>query len=304
VPDSSFESQALAPSLTSPTRPFYWSVRREIWENRAIYIAPLAVAGVVICGFMIRVHKLPTTIRTALALEPQKQRAMIVMPFDVAAVLILLTTLIIGAFYCLDALQVERRDRSILFWKSLPVSDVTTVLSKIIIPLVILPVVVFPVILVTQVVMVLLSCMVLAGHGLSPATLLSQLKFFPSSLSLLYGLIVIPLWHAPIYAWFLMASAWARRMAVLWALLPVLALGIAEKIAFNTTHVINLIVYRLFGWFMQAFQTPPDGSFPLDPLAMLTPARYLATPGLWSGLIAAAIFLAVATRLRRYREPN
>ena len=100
------------------------------------------------------------------------------------------TTFIIGVFYCLDALYGERRDRSILFWKSLPVSDLTTVLSKASIPLVVLPLLTFAITVVTQLLMLLLSAAVLAGSGLS-VTPLTQLPLFQMSLVLLYHLVAV-----------------------------------------------------------------------------------------------------------------
>ncbi len=103
-------------------------------------------------------------------------------------------------FYCLDALHGERRDRSILFWKSLPVSDLTTVLSKASIPLVVLPLLAFAITVVTQCIMLLLSSAVLLASGLSVATLWTQLSLFQMSLMLLYHLVTVhALWHAPIY---------------------------------------------------------------------------------------------------------
>ena len=120
---------------TSATRPFYWSVRRELWENRSIYIAPLIVAIVVLFGFLLSTIGLPERRRDVLLLDPEKARAAIDMPYNVAAMMLIFTAFIVGIFYCLDALHGERRDRSILFWKSLPVSDLTTLLSKATIPL-------------------------------------------------------------------------------------------------------------------------------------------------------------------------
>src|SRR5206468_11277314 len=139
----SLDAQRVAPAVLSPSRPMYWSVRRELWENRSIYIAPLAVAGVFLFGFLISTIHLPARMRALSALDPAQQREAIAMPFDIAAALLMLTQLLVGAFYCLDALHGERRDRSILFWKSLPVSDLTTVLSKASIPLVVLPLLTF-----------------------------------------------------------------------------------------------------------------------------------------------------------------
>jgi len=104
-------------------RPFYWSVWRELWENRSIYIAPLIVAGIILFGSFVNAFRLPELRRNALALDPAHRQAAIEMPYDMAAMMLIFTAFIVGFFYCLDALYGERRDRSILFWKSLPVSD-------------------------------------------------------------------------------------------------------------------------------------------------------------------------------------
>ena len=121
VPEFPLESQGVAPSVLTATRPMYWSIRREVWENRSIYIAPLAVAGVFLFGFLISLIGLPRRMRAALALDPAQRHHAIVMPYELAAGLIMGAALIVAIFYCLDALYGERRDRSILFWKSLPV---------------------------------------------------------------------------------------------------------------------------------------------------------------------------------------
>src|ERR1700731_4416087 len=135
---------------TSKTQPFLWSIRRELWENRPIYIAPIIVASVVLFGSLVTALRLPERRRLALALDPEHRRAAIELPYNIAAMVIIITAFIVGLFYCLDALYGERRERSILFWKSLPVSDLTTVLSKVSIPLILLPVVVFVIIVLTQ----------------------------------------------------------------------------------------------------------------------------------------------------------
>jgi ABC-2 type transport system permease protein len=102
-----------------------------------------------------------------LLLDPVKTRTAIEVPYDVAAMVLIITAFIVGLFYCLDALYGERRDRSILFWKSLPVSDLTTVLSKATIALVVLPLVTFAVIVATQFVMLLWTSVLLISHGMS-----------------------------------------------------------------------------------------------------------------------------------------
>lgn len=293
----SFDSQRIAPAAMSVTRPMYWSIRRELWENRSIYIAPLAVAAVTLFGFLI------ATIGRAMSVTNLAQRrAVLEEPYTFASLLIMGTTFVVAVFYCLDALHGERRDRSILFWKSLPVSDLTTVLSKASIPLLILPLLTFAITVVLQLTMLLLSGLVLVASGLSVATLWTHFSFFQMSLMLLYHLVAIHgLWYAPIYGWLLLVSAWARRAAFLWAALPLLAIGIFEKIAFNTSHFGAMLGYRLSGGPEGAAFTA--GGMSMDPLTQIHSGQFLISPGLWIGLAIAAAFLAAAVRLRRYREP-
>jgi len=202
-------------------------------------------------------------------------------------------------FYCLDALHSERRDRSILFWKSFPVSDLTTVLSKASIPLVILPLVTFAIIVVTQVVMLLWTSVLLMTHGMSPTSTWTNVPFFQGCLILLYGFAAIALWHAPIYGWALLVSGWARRATFLWAVLPLLGIGFFEKITFGTSHFGSMLKDRLLGFAPQAFAF---NSHSID-CPQLTPLKYLSTSGLWVGLIFAAVFVATAVWQRRYRGP-
>ena len=180
----------------SATRPFYWSVRRELWENKSIYLAPLVAAGVVLLGFGITGVGLTQLRLNALALESTRQRAAIETPYDIAALMIMFTAFIVGIFYCLDGLHGERRDRSILFWKSLPVSDLTSVLSKVFVPMVILPVITLVIIIATHLIMLLLSTAVLLPSGLAGTTW--KLLPWPRLLTiLLYGLVTSVLWEAP-----------------------------------------------------------------------------------------------------------
>ena len=281
------------------TRPMYWSVQRELWENRSVYIAPLLVVAVFLFGFVISTIGMPQRRPATLKLSAEKQRAAIGQPYDVAAIALTITSFIVGLFYCLDALHGERRDRSILFWKSMPVSDLTTVLSKASIPLVVLPVLIFAVVVVTQFLMLLWSSVVLLPSGLA-ATTWSRFNLFKESWILLYGLIAVTLWHAPIYGCLLLVSAWARRATFLWAVLPFVAISVVEKIAFNTLHFFSLLKYRFMGYLPFAFAVKPDGKFDFT---QLTPGRFLSMPGLWMGLVVTAAFIGAAVRLRRNREP-
>jgi ABC-2 type transport system permease protein len=207
----------------------------------------------------------------------------------------------VGIFYSLDALYGERRDRSILFWKSLPVSDLTAVLSKLTIPLVILPLLSFAISLAIQFIMLLLSSVILLGSGVSIAALWTQVSFFHVSFVLLYHLLTVHgLWYAPLYGWLLLVSAWAPRAPFIWAVLPPFVICGVEKIAFNTSYFLALLQERLVG----QGDAMASHSAPNDFMATLIPElHFFSTPGLWIGLALAAAFLAAAVRLRRYQGP-
>ncbi|PYJ09664.1 MAG: ABC transporter permease [Verrucomicrobia bacterium] len=300
------DSPPTTPALILPTRPFFWSVRRELWENRSLYMGPLIAAGVVLFGFGITAYRLPRLRANALALESVRQQAAIETPYDIAAMMIMFTAFIVGIFYCLDALHGERRDRSILFWKSLPVSDLTSVLAKAIVPLAILPLLTFVIVFATHLIMLLVSTAVLLPSGMAGTTW--QLLPWPRLLSiLLYGLVTAVLWEAPVYAWLLLVSSWARRATFLWAVLPWLAISAIEKLVFDTTYFIRMVSSRLTGGFEQGFvvvRYPRDAHVPVvDRFTELDPLKFLSSPGLWIGLLIAAAFLAGAVYFRRSRGP-
>ena len=225
VPESSVGAQAVTPANLPATQPFYWSIRRELWENRSIYIAPMAAAGVAMFGFFIGLFWLPGSMHGHAGMDPF---LMEVMPYGHTGWLMMMTAFLVGVFYSLDALYGERRDRSILFWKSLPVSDVTTVLSKASIPLVVLPVLVIGITVATHLIMLLISTGVLILSGINPMTLWTQLPLLQMELVLIYGVIVLALGQAPLFAGLLLISGWARRTAFLWAVLPPLAVCFIE----------------------------------------------------------------------------
>jgi ABC-2 type transport system permease protein len=297
VMSESFQSQSVAPAIIPATRVFYWSVRRELWENRSIYVAPLAVAGVALFAFFL--SSIVGIWEEPLRLNPAQPQG----PYDMAAGLMMLTGIVVSVFYCLDALHGERRDRSILFWKSLPVSDATTVLAKASIPLVILPLLTFAITVATQWLMLLISSAVVLASGLSVATLWTNLSFLRMSWLLLYHVFTAhALWPAPIYCWLLLVSGWPRRATFLWAILPLVAIAGVEQITFHTWHFATMVGSRLIGAAPTVASTPQN-MFPTDPMTHIAPAQFLGSPGLWIGLAFSAVFLAAAVRLRRDREP-
>ena len=279
----------------------YWSLRREVWESRSLYVAPLAVGAVALFGGLISAFRLPAQIRasaSAMQLHQVIQR-----PYDFVAGLLMLTTTLVAVVYSLDALYGERRDRSILFWKSLPVSDTVTVLAKASIPIVILPLLGFVITVAVQLIMTLASSVSLAASGVGVAAFWEHLSLVRMSLLLLYHLLVVHgLSWAPVFGWMLLVSAWARRVPMVWALLPPIAIAVGERIAFNTSHITHKVGELLSG--ARTVASSPPGGMPMDPMTThVTAARFLGTPGFWIGLLLTAMFLAAAIRLRRRQVP-
>jgi len=301
VPGSPMDAPAVAARPIAASRLLYWSLRRELWEYRSVYLAPLAMAGAVIFGYLFHLAHLSALMRQAMTLAPEPQRELLGQPYAVASGLIMSAAAVVSIFYSLDALYGERRDRSILFWKSLPVPDLTTVLAKACVALLALPAIAFAITVAALAIMMLLSTVVMLASGLSVATYWSILQPFESLFGLLYHLVTVHiLWYAPLYAWLLLISAWARRAPFLWAVMPPLAVVIFEKVAFRTAHFQDFLMNRVSGGTEATNQM--QGNV-MDPAQHFTPGHFLATPGLWAGLIFAAIFLYAAARMRRYRGP-
>jgi ABC-2 type transport system permease protein len=271
VSESSLGSQGVAAAAIPVARLMYWSIRRELWENRVIYVAIVAVAAVFLLGFSIGTVLALAGIHAVPWLDPTQPESLR-KPYEFAEDLIMAAALIVAMFYSADALYAERRDRSIRFWKSLPVSDLTVVLSK----------------------------ASISGRNVWP--LWSQLSIFEMWLMLFFHFLCIHgLWQSPIYGWLLLVSGWARRVPILWAVLPPLAIGFGEKVAFNTTHFGSVIGNRFTGGSEGAAIMEQGRA--MGPSTILAPAHFLINPGLWISLAFTAAFLVAAIRIRRYRGP-
>ena len=304
VSSAPFARPVAEPAAIPWWRVMYWSLRRELWESRSIYIAPVVVAVAAFVGFLISAVRLPAKMRAAAAVPPMQLHDAIQQPYQAVAGVLMLTTTLVAVVYSLDALYGERRDRSLLFWKSLPVSDTITVLAKASIPILILPLIAFVITVVLQLIMAVISSAILAASGLSVATFWEHLTLPHMSLLLLYHLIAVHgLSWAPVFGWMLLVSAWARRAPFVWALLPPIAIAIVERIAFTTSQFGHMLGARLSG--SQSVATSAPGGMMMDPMTThVTAGRFLGAPGFWIGLVLTALFLALAARLRRYQVPN
>jgi ABC-2 type transport system permease protein len=298
-------SPAAGPATLSPARLVYWSVLRELWEHRWCYIVPLIVAAVFLVGFVIGVARFP------LALPPKVQHQLMTHslprllegPFDFASLVLMATYVVVAVIYCLAALHAERADRSILFWKSLPVSDTTTLIAKASLPIVLLPLITYVITLLTHGIMLLAGSAVLLARGIPVAGFWAQIPLLSMWAALLYHLVTVhALYWAPFYGWMLLVGAWARRAAFLWASLPVAAVLIIEKLVFGTTIFGRLLLSQLGGG-AQAIPFPPHGNMPMEAPTPANLGDFLVSPGLWIGLAVLAAFLAGAVWLRKRQGP-
>jgi len=278
----------------------YWSVRRELWENRSIYMAPLIGVCVVFAGFSLSLFTLPRRVRAA-ALNPGDLHQVLQVPFVTAAIVLMGIELVVAIFYCLDALYGERRDRSILFWKSMPVSDLSAVLSKAIVAILVIPLMAFAATVATQVVMLLVDSAVLSANHVSPSIVWDQLSL-ADIVRINFGHVVAfhGLWYAPLYAWLLFVSAWATRLPFLWAALPPAAIIVIERVAFNTAHFAGLLQLLLVGGSGADTMSGTKHVMTMDMLNVPW-GQFLFGPGLWIGLVLSAVLLLGAVRLRRVR---
>jgi ABC-2 type transport system permease protein len=302
---------------THETRPFYWSVRRELWENRSLFIAPLVPAGLALLVLIYRAIASPGDVQALAALPSNVQGQALTIAYGAIAWAISVVMHITVFFYLLDALQGERKDRSVLFWKSMPVSDTTTVLSKLFTALIVSGAIVAVIAIAAQLGVLLFSGIALMIGGANPLPAWGKSQFFQVTFAVTYWQIAIALWYAPLAAWLLLVSAWAKRVTILWAVFTPIALAVFERVAIGTRYVQDMISYRLDDPVLRGFAASGargaeftigrEGvrthGIPERLLETIDPVAFLSNPWLWVGLVVAAGFTAAAIWMRRYREP-
>jgi ABC-2 type transport system permease protein len=296
---------------------FAWNIRRELWEHRALYIAPFAIGLVALAGYLLLLFNVFGTAERFTNEKATMRTALLITPFSAATFAIMATAALASFYYCLDALYGERRDRSILFWKSLPVSDANAVLAKFAVPMIAMIPIELAIIFMTQLAMMIAALVVLSLSGVGAGFLWENYPFARMSLGVVYGLATSTLWYAPVYAWFLLVSGWAKRAPLLWASMPFVAAMVIERVTFGSTQVYSIVVNRIFGGADAAFteKTVATGARAGDARATVEqlrataeivapePAKFFSNPELWIGLVLAAVFVFAAIRLRRSRAP-
>jgi ABC-2 type transport system permease protein len=221
-------------------------------------------------------------------------------------------------FYCLGALYDERKDRSVLFWKSLPVSDRDTVLSKAASALVVAPVIATGVAIATMFAFGLVVTLVMPMHGLNPFTFYWGMGHpLQVAGTLVAAIPVYAAWALPTVGWLMLCSAWARSKPFLWAvMIPVFA-GIFVA-WFDVMNIFNLdtgwfwqhIVLRSLtsvfpGMWMTAQNVHIDNPADFNVLSHIQSMySVFGTLQMWIGAAVGIAMIVAAIRLRRWRDDN
>ena len=310
-----------------------WLIRRELWEHKGMLVwTPAALAAVLAALIAVALawgHNViinggtPYTVTeitvTAGGLAKMAAAASLHYTTVAAPLFFLLSFLVF--FYCLGALHDERRDRSLLFWKSLPVSDGMTVLSKVALALVVAPLITIAVGIVLALLVLLMGCFTLLMHGVNMFGVFGMPEFYLGPLRLLALLPVYMLWALPTVGWLLLVSSWARSKVFLWAVGLPLAVGLLQIWAtrmfgldwdgswFMHTIVVRILLSAVPGmWFLFQNVDPATlvaaaQSQHVDPAAMFGASwATLASVDAWVGAAGGAAMIAAATWMRRRRE--
>jgi len=269
-----------------------WLIRREFWENRAIWLIP-AVFGVLLIVAALFGHvSLPT-------LASPNDNRNFGAAFLVAFGLMFYSVMSIYAtWYLLDSLYADRKDRSILFWKSLPISDTDTVMSKL---------------FVADLTALLAAFIVsIRSHGAGGALWQSDL-WLQMQVLWVYTVITAAIWYLPVAGWLMLVSAWAKRAVILWSFLPPLALYIIERWFLGTNVVGRLLSRRLTGLPMVALNPSGASSWQVDDAThtlnlpssvfhFINPSGFFSSPETWIGVAVGAALIACAIQLRMRRS--
>ena len=314
-------------------RPFMVLVRRELWEHRSLIWAPLAMALTIIVlsllgtatdGGMV-VYPDKDGVLPGVARDADGQRDLFKMLMVGLMVPQLLVGLVAVFFYLLDCLFTERRDRSILFWKSLPVSDAKTVLSKLFVALVAVPLWIWALSLVVGLVVFGLLVAKVSGTPVAALGTWHGGDWLALQASSLGKLAVAALWYLPVAGWLLLVSALAKRAPFLWATLPFFVVAIAERAVLGSNSVTAFLVGRLFGLgegllsvsAKTTTTTTTDGaggsvvtesvtrSQSMDSdFSLYAVPEVLASPDLWLGVLVGAALVYAAIRVRRRSDDS
>ncbi len=297
-------------------------LKREVWEHPAFYVAPIIVAVLILVSgiynafYVVSKYVGYERVVTLLGTIPEAARPVIYSWWPLLLIVFNLVMVTVIAFYLMDSLYADRKDRSILFWKSLPVSDSTTVMSKLVTALATVPAITVVVTVAASLVLMMMGTLIIwFGGGSAWALLWKPVPLFDGTVFIAYAFLVQSLWYVPLVGWVMLASAWARRAPFMWTVLPPIGLIILEQMLFRTERFAELLGERIVGVIPLAFQVDDEEweemwegfqSGDAENVTRITdvidPTPLLTSPDLWLGFVVGGLFVASAIWLRRYRD--
>lgn len=295
-------------------------IRREIWEHRSIYVTPMAIASIVTLGVLAMLifasgfaAELDAVIFGATNIAGETERkAALTLYFLGTSWLFLVALAILTVFYCLDSLYAERKDKSILFWRSMPVTDAETVISKLIIALLVIPVAAIIGIIVTHLVnLVVTSVWVSMKGGDASLLIWGSVSLLDNWLAAVIVILATGIWMSPFIGWFLFVSAYTKRSPLLMAFMPLFLLALLEKIILRTHVFAEHVLGRGDGmplirtdnikrFFDEEQWRIAEGATSL--LVHLDIVRFLTSSATWAGIIVCGLLSTAAIYVRRYRD--
>ena len=300
-------------------------IKRELWEHRALFVVPIVIALIESLGSIVgqvTVSSADQAVDIALLgatnLGDNERAAAINVLMIGVSFLFVMAMGVLTIFYSLDALYAERKDKSILFWRSLPVTDAETVVSKLITAAFVIPLITIAIIAATHLVVLTISSVWVAFRGANAWHLIWQAApFFDNWAATFIVLVSLSVWSAPFIGWFLFVSAFTKRSPFLIAFLPFLVIPMLEKIFFGSLTFGEML------WERAPFNTPIfdgfDGSnFLFDDeaemlamaesgvsfLSFIDVSRFLTNGGVWLGVIVCGLLSFAAIYVRRYRDES
>lgn len=300
---------------------FAYLLKRELWEHRGFWIAPAILAGLMLVAYLSGLINVLTDSsdmdvffsEIEGAKESKLGMLMAGVLYSTGSVFFLVLFFMVG-FYLIDALYGERKDKSILFWKSMPVTDTSTVLSKLATGLLTGPALTFGVMVAFQLVVILLGAIWLLFVGGSPWSLVFQpAAMFGAWGTMLAGVLSYGLWYMPFAGWLLLVSAWAKKWPHAWAVLPPVAIGLVETLVFDTTRFFEMLGMRLAGPIRDIDTQGEmlqlrmfDGDFQVQGsnLTLELLGAMFVSVEMWIGLAIGGAFIGGAIWLRRYRDDS
>jgi len=235
-------------------------MHREYWENKGAFrTTPLVIGGVYVAFLLMSIFTTAHidnelyTFREAVRFLAQQSEHFRSEHVDQilmgSSVLFTAVLSIVVFFYLLGSLYDDRKDRSILFWKSMPASDTLTVLSKLLSAMLIAPLMFWVVFIITQVIMAVIAAIMVMVVGENPWTLfLGLTNPLHAWGMLLLSYLASSIWFLPLYGWLLFASAIAPRIPLLFAVFPPIVLAVLQLwIDFLRTFTLNNSLFGLIG---------------------------------------------------------